>query len=400
MIRPRAFPGLLLCAFLLGATWPTLASLPAVPGAIVAGGAYAITQGSGALSVNSSLVENLTTQPWSAIVSPEILGLGTLRGAPVVIRGANPDAFLSLEAGALLQPVTLTDQWALAGEGLARRLGLSVGDTATVVGTALPRIAFVQIIGVYRTETTANDELLVDPAMARFLTGLSPGFYHTIRVKTSEPGSLLTFLQGFGASVHVSGPGLARADVNSEAPRDDERLTNLLLREGIGSVPRDYLSTAIGEATTSVRVVAYGTAAFIALLVAFGVHSIQAGGFADRVKAVGVLRAVGASDRWLRRRLTMESIPPAVLAGIVGAGSGWLTGRLLQPATSLVVFGHAVPVAFDAMTFGLIVLLTAFLSGGSALLLLQTALRVRPTESIRESVAVASPQSLEVVLRG
>ena len=47
MIRPRAFAGLALCAFLLGATWPVLAALPSVPSRVVAGDAFAITQGSG-----------------------------------------------------------------------------------------------------------------------------------------------------------------------------------------------------------------------------------------------------------------------------------------------------------------------------------------------------------------
>src|SRR5439155_108767 len=55
LIRPRAFAGLVLCAFLLGATWPVLGALPGEPVRIVAGDAYAITQGTGPLSINVSL---------------------------------------------------------------------------------------------------------------------------------------------------------------------------------------------------------------------------------------------------------------------------------------------------------------------------------------------------------
>src|SRR5207237_375716 len=80
MIRPRAFAGLALCAFLLGATWPVLAALPSVPARVVAGDAFAITQGSGALSINVSLASNLSAANWTVTVSPEILGLSVLQG--------------------------------------------------------------------------------------------------------------------------------------------------------------------------------------------------------------------------------------------------------------------------------------------------------------------------------
>src|SRR5207249_3179665 len=82
---------------------------------------------------------------------------------------------------------------------------------------------------------------------------------------TSDPAALLRFLDGFQASVHVGGPGLVRADIHSDPP-SDERLANAILRTGLGGAPRDYLATAVGEATTSVRVVAYGIAVLLGLL--------------------------------------------------------------------------------------------------------------------------------------
>ncbi|MCI4371657.1 MAG: ABC transporter permease, partial [Thermoplasmata archaeon] len=362
----RVFAGLLLCAFLLGATWPSLAALPAVPGAIVVGGAYAITQGSGAYSINASLAENLTAQSWTLLVSPEILGLGTLGGQPVVIRAASPDAFLTLERGAWVQPAAVGRVWAFAGEGLSHRLSLATGETVTLVGSYAPRIAFARISGIYRTPTPANDELLVDFAMGRFLTGIGPTSYHVIRIRTSDPAALLAFLERFEASVHVSGPNLPRADVHSDPP-GDERLTNLLLRTGVGGTPRDYLATAVGEATTSITVVAIGIAALLGLLESFGIHAVQARAFADRAATVGVLRAVGAGNGWMRRRLLLETLPFAISAGALGASSGLFLGKILQPATSLVVFGHEVSVSFDVLTFAGIILAVVAVSSISAL---------------------------------
>lgn len=360
-----------------------------------------ITQGSGPYSINESLVANLSAQPWAALVSPEMLGLGTLAGEPIVVRAANPDVFVvDLEGGAWINRTIGRDGFAFLGEGLAHRLGSSTGDTVTLVGSYLPRIAFVRIAGVYRTATAANDELLVDYAMGRFLTGLGPTFFHSIRIRASDPAALVAFLDRFGASVHVSGPSLPRADIHTDPPSGDERFVNQILRTGIGGAPRDYLSTAIGEVTTSVRVVAYGIMVFLGLLVAFGIHAVQARAFADRGPSVGILRAVGASGAWMRRRLLVETIPAAVLAGLLGAGIGFFLGGLLQPGLGLMVFGHSVAVSFDLVTFALLILVLVAVSAGSALLLLRGALRLRPTESIRETPAFEPPQSLEAILRG
>ncbi len=389
----------MICAFLLGATWPILAALPGVPAHILAGDAYLVTQGSGAYSVNESLADNLTAQPWARIVSPEILSLGTLHGEPVVVRAANPVALFSLEGGTWVQPPSDGDRPAYAGEGLLRRVGLTVGDNLTLVGSAVPRIAFVRIAGIFRTATPANDELLVDFAVGRFLSGLGGTGFHSIRIRTSDPTALLTFLRGFGASVHVTGPDLPRADVASDPPTD-ERISNLILRTGIGGAPRDYLSTAVAEATSSVTVVAYGIAGLLGILVAFGTHAVQARALADRVPAIGVLRAIGAGNHWMRRRLLAELLPLSVGAAILGAGLGFLAEKWLQPNASLVIFGHEVLISFDVATFAFVVLAIVAISMISGLVLLRAAMATRPVEAIRETAAVQSPQSLEVILRG
>ena len=391
---------MVLCAFLLGATWPILGALPGVPTRILAGDAYLVTQGSGPYSINESLAGNLTAHTsWARVVSPEILSLGTVLGEPVVVRAADPAAFFSLEGGTWVQGATVGDRTAVVGEGLVRRLGLAVGDDVTVLGSSVPRIAFVRIAGIYRTATSANDELLVDFAMGRLLSGLGATGFHSIRIRTTDPTALLTFLRGFGASVHVTGPDLSRVDIASDPPTD-ERISNLILRTGIGGAPRDYLASAVAEATNSVGVVADGIAALLGILVAFGIHAVQARAFADRVPAVGVLRAIGAGNRWMRRRLLAESLPLAAGAAILGAGLGFLAETSLQPNASLVIFGHEVLVSFDLATFALVVLAVVAISILSGLLLLRRAMAARPVESIRETSAVASPQSLEAILRG
>ncbi len=388
----------MLCAFLLGVTWPLLAALPAVPGQVVAGDVYAVTQGTGAYSINDSLAQNLSAQPWAQVVSPEIFSLGTLGGAAVVVRGVDPTAFLSLEDAAWSPPAEWPAAWALAGNGLAARSGLRVGDPLTLVGSAIPRLDVVPLAGTFRSSTTANDELLVDYATARFLTGVGSGVYHSIRVKTADPAALVAFLAARGASAHVSGSGGSVGGANTGALPTDPRVINLFLRYGLGPLPPDYVAEGIAEATNSVQVVAWGLEILVLLLVALGLHASQARTFEDRRATVGVLRALGAPGRWVRLRALRETLPLAFVGAGVGGVLGLLAAVALAPGAGILAFGHTVPVGFDPAGLGLVVLAVVLFSLVSELALVGGSLKRRPAESLRDPAAVA-PRSLEVVLR-
>ncbi len=394
----RAFAGLLLCALLLGATWPTLSTMPALPARVLAGDAYVVTQGSGSPSINDSLAQSLASQPWADVVSPEMLAFGSIRGIPVVLRAAKSDTFLAMEGGRWLALDASSARGAYAGEGLARRLGLTLGDYVSLVGSTVPRIEIARVRGLFVVEGPASDELVVDYGLGRSLTGLGLGRYHSIRVRTPDPAALVAFLSDFGSSAHVSGPYLPRVDVHSDPP-DDDRLTNLLLRSGRGPVPRDVLTIAVAEATNSVRVVAYGLALLIGLMVAMGVHAVQARAFADKRGNVGVLRTVGASGRWLRARVVLETLPTALGAAILGAVLGVLLDALVRPTSAFLLFGHEVRAQLDFLVLLGIIASLVGISIASALILLEGALRSRPMESIREEVGVETPPALEVVLR-
>src|SRR5207253_7772880 len=112
-------------------------------------------------------------------------------------------------------------QFGLAGEAFATRFGLVTGDTVTIVGAFVPRIAFVRITGVFLAESVANDELLVDFSMARFLTGLGHLNYHSIRVTTKDPAERLRFLDRFQSSAHVSVRGIDPTDLHTDAASDE-----------------------------------------------------------------------------------------------------------------------------------------------------------------------------------
>jgi len=392
------FIGLVVCAFLLGAAWPVLSSLASVPPQILTSDVYALTQGSGAPSINDSLVQNLSAQPWVDLVEGEILAAGTLGGAPVVVRGANTSVFVAMEGGTWLAQTSAPVHWAVAGSGLQARAALVLGQYVTLEGSSNPRLDLVPVVGFFRSSTVANDELVVDVGTARFLTGTPAGRYHSIRVKTSDPAALSSYLRSVGASVWISGSQGFIRGVDTQTGLDP-RLVNVLLRQGTGVLPPDYLSQALGEATDSVRVVAAGLGVLIALLVTLGVYALQARAFEDRRAVVGVLRALGARGGWMRGRALLEILPLALLAGVVGGGLGLLLDEAVSPMIPPLAFGHAIRVAFDPLTFGLLLIVVAATASASQLLLLQRALKERPAESLRTKPTEGRPVSLEVVLR-
>lgn len=358
-----------------------------------------ITQGTGPYSINDSLAQNLSAQPWAEAVSPEIFSLGTLGGSAVVVRGVDPASFFAVEGVQVTLSPSLPPTWAFAGAGLQSRLGLTLTEELTLVGSAIPRLYVVPLLGVFHAATAANDELLVDFGTARFLTGAGPGIYHSIRVRTSDPAALVAFLEQRGASARVSGPSGSVGGANTGPLPADPRIINLFLRYGLGPLPADYLAEGIAEATNSVQVVAWGLEVLVVLLVALGIHAVQARAFADRRANVGVLRALGAPSRWVRIRALRELVPVAAVAALLGSGLGSVAAVLLTPNAAIVAFGHEVLVAFDPAGWLLAAGAVVAVSVVSQLLLLQATLRERPSASFRTEPVRASPPSLEVVLR-
>ncbi len=388
---------MLLCAVILGAAVPILAALPALPQAILAGNVYVITQGTGPASINESLATPLRAEPWAEAVSPEILSFGSLRGQPVLVRGVDPNVFFTIEGATVVQSVPGTIHWAFAGSGLASRIGLALGDGVTLVGSSTPRLAVARITGIFSAPTTANDELLVDFSMADFLTGLPPAAYQTIRVATSNRAALLGFLEGTDASVHVYGPGIARADVHSDPP-SDERLANLVLRYGTAPLTQDLVTTVLTEGTNSILVATLGLGILLAILVAFSIHSVQARAFADRRASVGILRALGARHGYLRGRILLETLPLALAAAAIGAVLGGLLAIVVWPEAAISLFGHEIRAIVDPLTFVVILVSVALASVASASLLMGQALRDPLIELIRDTPLREALPSLEASL--
>lgn len=347
-----------------------------------------MTQGSGTNSLNESLVARIEGESGAEVVSPEVLAFSTLRGTPVVVRGARPGPFLELEGGTT--DVAVGDPYALVGQGLAVRLGLAAGDRILLTGSIAPKFLELEVTGTFATATPANDEILTHPDAARDLAGVGPGTYHQVRVRTSDFRALHDTLVRSGASVHVFAPGPRIVDVNSD-PVGDDRITNLLLRAGTGTVSPDRLSGAVSQVSNSVRVVVLGLLATVVALVAVGIHSVHARVTADALRNVRILKSLGAGRSWIVFRGLRESLPVAFAGAVAGLAAGIALAVVAGHLDLVVVFGHAIRPELTLLGMAAIVLLSVALSLASVTVCLARHTRPRPEELRRETPGPLEP---------
>lgn len=341
----------------------------------------AITQGTGAASLNETLFEALA--PLGA--SAEIFAPTVLRGEPVFVRGVDPVAFFRLEGVSGSGPFDSAFA-AHPGRRLAERLSLAVGDRIMLPGLAVSGIVELHIDAIFSSNGPRDDEILVSLPVGRALADLPADYFHIIRMPPANLGPAFEILRAHRASVHVSSPGLPRVDVNS-GPATDDRIANLAFRTGVAGTSTNYVPTIIGLGESSVRTVVLGLGAMVVLLVGIGSHAVQARLLADKQATFATVRALGAPRRWILATLAREAAGVGAIAIAVGAAAGFAASLAVGAYGGVVVFGHLVqpevsaPLAALVLTCGFAVLV------GTALLAARPFLGGPPRHVIVESRA-------------
>jgi len=126
----------------------------------------------------------------------------------------------------------------------------------------------------------------------------------------------------------------------------------------------------------------------LALVVAsLGVINTLMMAILERRREIGVLKALGASDRDVRRLFFVEAGAMGLVGGVLGLGMGWAIGRAITFATNVFLRSHQIPpanvtavplwLAALAIFFGLLVSLAAGIYPAAR------AARLNPVEALR-----------------
>jgi putative ABC transport system permease protein len=107
----------------------------------------------------------------------------------------------------------------------------------------------------------------------------------------------------------------------------------------------------------------------------------------ERRREIGVLKALGASDRDVRRLFFVEAGAMGLLGGVLGLAMGWAIGQAITFATNVYLRSHQIPptkvtavplwLAAIAILFGVLVSLAAGIYPASR------AARLNPVEALR-----------------
>jgi ABC-type lipoprotein release transport system permease subunit len=344
--------GLLLCAAVLAASFPLLLGVETNFGRVLYGeGVNAITPvGSGA-PLNLTFASSIAGQPWAEVVSPEVFAFASFRGEPLVARGVLPQEFLELEGADLSEGLLTGGDFALAGERLAGRLGLSPGSEGVLTGSERPSLAVVEVTGVFRTAGPAADELMIPLPLARKMASLGADELSAIRVRTSDREAMLDFLEATGLALSVSNAaGTVHVGVEPDGGLDG-RLTALVFLhpELWTELGRSYVGAFAEQGLNGVRVVILAFLILLGTLGVAGIFAVVWRATAEASRSLGILRVLGAR----RRTLTALLLREFAATGSVAIVAGVLIGHLVAAATggfgAFLLFSHTVQPSFDPL---------------------------------------------------
>lgn len=149
-----------------------------------------ITSADATHPIDSRLDTNIadTFRAQGVNASPELVIAQVHDGQSYLVRGADYSEFASVTDTELVagrEPAAPDE--AVIGSSLAEMQDVSVGDTRTLGGSDRPGVARVTIVGIYETDGTADDQLMI-PLETGHQLSLDPGTVHMIRTSGDADG--------------------------------------------------------------------------------------------------------------------------------------------------------------------------------------------------------------------
>jgi ABC-type lipoprotein release transport system permease subunit len=391
LLSKRTILGLALCVLILSASLPLLLGLKASPFKTLYGkDVLTLTQVTTDVPLNTTLIQDLETltqeKEWVQMVSPEVYVFAVLQDSPTLVRGVNTTAFLSIEDAVLIEGTHNDERSAMIGEGLSNILGINIGDRILITGSTRPSLLEVIVVGTYSTPNPSNDEMIISIPAARKLAGIRDDTVMSIRVKTTNEGELINFLNENEIPVVVSA-GTSVPDVLNSNVTYDGRLINLLFEYSDASFSQDLsLTTAFThQGVSSVNIVVIGFMVLNIGLTFIGISAILTRAITQKKKEIGILSAIGASKGKIRIILLKDILLillPAILIGIV---LGLVLAYFVGAVNLIMVFGHSVrPVIDWVIVLGMAVLVVV-VSSIVGIIINERILTSRPSRLIQDT---------------
>jgi putative ABC transport system permease protein len=352
------------------------------------------------------LAHRLNEANFIEVASPEIYAFSYLisrktgRFEPVLVRGVEPENFLEIEKAELTRG-GFQGQFMLVGEGLSKRLGLDIGHAVTLTGSIQPAILEITITGIFKSQTSSNDQILIPLEYARKLMGLSGDNVLTIRVKTEYEEELIDLLLNEEYSVLVSRQDGISISVNENKTYEEKLAEDLAIKywdtEKFQASNESFISTFIQKGSGTVGVVVLGFITLNALLTFIGITAILARGVIERRKDIGILAAIGANKRTIYMVLLKDLLIISIIASGIGVILGFIIAVVVQDMGLIVAFGQTIRPSIDLILFIATFFVAILIGCSSGLLASSMIMTQKPSRLISESEEVKEDVKIETL---
>ncbi len=190
--------------------------------------------------------------------------------------------------------------------------GSPVGQTVTVTGTAFTVIGVLGQSGATSAGATEDDLAAVPVTTAQRVTGATSDAVSTVYVEATSADTLSAAYQ------EVESALMMRHDVTT-ATKDFSIAT------------QDALLATANATNRTMTILLAGVAAISLLVGGIGVMNIMLVSVTERIREIGLRKALGATPSIIRRQFLIEASLLGITGGVVGVGLG-IAGALVLPA--------------------------------------------------------------------
>lgn len=234
-----------------------------------------------------------TTTSWKEVRS-RTLASGRFFTAEEAARGADV---------VVLGPETAAELFAL---------GSPVGQTVTVAGTALTVIGVLDESGATSEDTDEDDLAVVPITTAQRITGATSTALSSMYVEARSADVLSAAYQEVNAAL-----------LTSHAVTSDDADFSIATQDAL-------LETA-NSTNRTMTILLAGVAAISLLVGGIGVMNIMLVSVTERIREIGLRKALGATPAAIRRQFLLEASLLGVAGGVLGSAIG-VVGALVLPS--------------------------------------------------------------------